>query len=261
MAIKRVVNTDFWTDEKVEGFTPEEKYFMLFLLTNPYVKLLGIYRITKKQMSFLTGYDTETITKLINRFEKDYNLIRYIDNEIAIKNFLKHSIVKGGKPVQDCLESNMKDVKNKELINWVFKYINKDELNETISDLINIYINNNTNNINDYVYDYGYDSIVDVSYNDTTTIRNNTPTKPVKHKYGTYSNVMLTDKEYETLKQEIPNYQDYIEKVSEYVASTGKSYKNFLATIRNWYRRDNEKQPDEIIDTKEERYPKWWLKE
>ena len=29
MGIKRIVDTDFWTDEKVETFTPEEKYFIV----------------------------------------------------------------------------------------------------------------------------------------------------------------------------------------------------------------------------------------
>ena len=62
-----------------------------------------------------------------------------------------------------------------------------------------------------------------------------------KHKYGEYKNVLLSDEELEKLKQEIPNYQEYIEKVSEYCASTGKSYKNYLATIRNWHRKDNSK--------------------
>ena len=43
------------------------------------------------------------------------------------------------------------------------------------------------------------------------------------------------------LKNEITNYEDYIEKLSSYMASTGKSYKNHLATIRNWARKDKEK--------------------
>lgn len=71
--------------------------------------------------------------------------------------------------------------------------------------------------------------------------------KRTRHKYGEYNNVVLSDEDIEKLKAEIPNYEQYIEKVSEYVASTGKSYKNYLATIRNWYRRDNEKHQDVAI--------------
>ena len=120
MGIKRVVDTDFWTDEKVEVFEPEEKLFWVYLLTNPYTKQLGIYHITKKQMSFQLGYDVEQIERLLDKFEKEYGLIKYVDSEIAIFNFLKHSILKGGKPVEDCLKADIKKVKHKELIDMVF---------------------------------------------------------------------------------------------------------------------------------------------
>lgn len=61
----------------------------------------------------------------------------------------------------------------------------------------------------------------------------------IKHKHGQYANVLLSDDEMEKLKTEFPNdYEQRIERVSEYCASTGKSYKNYLATIRNWARKD-----------------------
>lgn len=66
-------------------------------------------------------------------------------------------------------------------------------------------------------------------------------TKPVKHKYGEYKNVLLSDDELEKLKAEYPDYLDRIERLSSYVASTGKSYKSHYATIRNWARKDAEK--------------------
>ena len=64
-----------------------------------------------------------------------------------------------------------------------------------------------------------------------------------RHKYGTYQNVLLSDADYEKLKSEFPtDYNDWIERVSEYVAMNGKKYKNFLAVIRNWARRDTPKE-------------------
>lgn len=67
------------------------------------------------------------------------------------------------------------------------------------------------------------------------------PTKPTKHKYGEYKNVLLTDEDYEKLMAEFPcDYEERIEKLSCYIASTGKVYKNHLATIRNWAKRDKE---------------------
>lgn len=69
-----------------------------------------------------------------------------------------------------------------------------------------------------------------------------TQVKPGRHKYGEYSNVLLSDAEYEKLMVEIPYSAAMIERLSEYIASTGKKYKNHYATIKAWHRRDSEKQ-------------------
>ena len=61
----------------------------------------------------------------------------------------------------------------------------------------------------------------------------------VRHQYGTYKNVLLSDDEMEKLKTEFPlDWEERIENVSAYCASHGKSYKDYLATIRNWARHD-----------------------
>ena len=65
--------------------------------------------------------------------------------------------------------------------------------------------------------------------------------RPRKHKYGEYKNVLLTDDELEKLKAEYADYLDRIERLSSYIASTGKAYKSHYATIRNWARADTEK--------------------
>lgn len=63
--------------------------------------------------------------------------------------------------------------------------------------------------------------------------------KPQRHKHGQYKNVLLSDDEVKKLKTEFPlDWQDRIERVSEYVASTGKHYSNFLAVIRAWAKKD-----------------------
>ena len=66
--------------------------------------------------------------------------------------------------------------------------------------------------------------------------------KAIRHKYGEYQNVLLTDEDYEKLQAEFPTeYEALIERLSAYMASTGRAYKNHLATMRNWARRDLEK--------------------
>ena len=154
MGVKRIVDVEFWNDDKVvELFSPEDKLFMLYLMTNPHTTQLGIYSINKKTMAFELGYSLETISVLLDRFENKYNMIKFSNstNEIAIINYLKYSIIKGGKPVEDCLDKEIKQVKNKELLNLVFTNLKRcDTLNTTIYTILNKYnkyilINDNDN--------------------------------------------------------------------------------------------------------------------
>jgi hypothetical protein len=66
------------------------------------------------------------------------------------------------------------------------------------------------------------------------------PKKEARHKYGAYNNVLLSDTDLEKLKTEFKDYEERIERLSEYIASTGKSYKNHLATIRSWAKKDKQ---------------------
>lgn len=85
-------------------------------------------------------------------------------------------------------------------------------------------------------------------------IREKKRTKPqvVRHKYGEYSNVLLTDEELMKLKEKIPNWQDFIERLSSYIASTGKRYKSHYVTMLNWYRRDGQRQQAQQSQQKQE---------
>lgn len=59
---------------------------------------------------------------------------------------------------------------------------------------------------------------------------------------GRYQNVFLSDTEITELQAELPDlWQQYVEKLSEYMASTGKTYKNHAATIRRWSAEDRRK--------------------
>lgn len=70
------------------------------------------------------------------------------------------------------------------------------------------------------------------------------PPKATRHKYGMYGNVLLSDVDYKRLQEEFPHdYSDRIERLSEYIASTGKKYKSHLATIRSWARKDSSQKP------------------
>ena len=60
--------------------------------------------------------------------------------------------------------------------------------------------------------------------------------------YGRYQNVFLTDEELADLQASFPTvWGQYIEKLSEYMASTGKRYRSHAATIRRWASEDARK--------------------
>ena len=247
MGVKRIVDTAFWTDSKVDDFSPEDKYFMLYLLTNPFTRQLGIYEISVKQAAFQMGYSIDAFNVLLDRFENKYHIILYSKEtgEIAIKNFLRHSIMKGGKPVEDCIKQDMEKVKNKDLIRFVFSGLyGREGLNVTVKKIVDEYMENE--NDNDIYNDNDNDSTVAVS----STNRE----KPVKHKYGEYKNVLLTDEEVEKLHAEFPDLNNRIERLSSYVASTGKRYKSHYATIRNWARKDAEKPANKTAQQLDEFY-------
>ena len=79
--------------------------------------------------------------------------------------------------------------------------------------------------------------------NNENVVNNSDNKKPTRHKYGTYKNDFLTDEDMEKLKTEFPDdWQNRIERLSEYIASSGKTYKNHLATIRVWAKKDKERE-------------------
>ncbi|MEH7253203.1 DnaD domain protein, partial [Neobacillus niacini] len=108
----------------------EDKYFYLYLLTNRCTTQTGIYKITNKRMAYDLGYSIESVSSLIKRFISTYKLIRYNPEtrELAIKNWGKYNLDKGGKPMMDCIISELKGVEDLSLIQYVSESIQKQEI-------------------------------------------------------------------------------------------------------------------------------------
>ena len=118
MAKYRYIYTNFWEDPKVsENFTPEDKLFFLYLLTNSHTTQIGIYKTTPKFMAFELGYSIESINSLLSRFEEHHKLIRYNreTHELALKEWGKINLNKGGTPIECCIKSEFSKVEDKSL--------------------------------------------------------------------------------------------------------------------------------------------------
>ena len=121
MAIYRQIQTNFWQDGFVGELTPEEKYFYFYLLTNPRTTQCGISEINIRIMEAETGYNRETIEKLIKRFE-EYGKIIYCreTREIIILNWVKYNFI-NSKNTICCINKELKLVKNKSFIDLLYK--------------------------------------------------------------------------------------------------------------------------------------------
>ena len=76
--------------------------------------------------------------------------------------------------------------------------------------------------------------IKDKEYRDKS-LENREGELPAHTVYGRYQNVFLSAGELSELKADFSAvWQEYIERLSEYMASTGKTYKSHAATIRRW---------------------------
>jgi hypothetical protein len=121
MAKYRNVSVKFWSDDFVtENLTPESRYFFLYLLTNEHTAQCGIYEITRRQMAFETGYNAETVERLLQFFEAQGKIKWSKEtNEIAIKNFIRYN-PQGSPKVKSYVTKEMAAIKNQSLVDFIY---------------------------------------------------------------------------------------------------------------------------------------------
>lgn len=163
MAVYRSVHLSFWTDNKVEDdFTPEDKYFYIYLLTNPQTNICGCYEISYSQMTRNTGYNKDTIIRLLERFENVHKIIKFDKNtkEILILNWYKYNWSKSEKTLTG-VENVAKHIKSEvfkkyvlDVVNCVrndtpiMGYVYPIQASVSDTDINNIYINNKRDIVN-----------------------------------------------------------------------------------------------------------------
>ena len=121
MAVYRHIHIDYWQDGFVLDLTPEEKYFYIYLMTNSKTSQCGIYELPKRIIETETGYNRETVDKLLNRFI-DYKKIVYCEEtrEIFLMNWIKHNKIVSPK-VKKCVYEELKKIKSMDMVNLFFK--------------------------------------------------------------------------------------------------------------------------------------------
>lgn len=114
MAKYRSVQTSFWNDAKIiDDFTPEDRYFYLYLLTNQKSNQIGCYELPIKQICRDTGYNEETVRKLLDRFQNVLKVTNYDfkTKEILLKNWYKYNWLNSD-TTRVCIENEFSLIKS-----------------------------------------------------------------------------------------------------------------------------------------------------
>jgi hypothetical protein len=198
MALFRTINMNFWTDTKIaDDYTPEDKYFMLYALTNNYTNLIGCYEISIKQIANDLGYNKDTVDNLIKRFKTIHKTIDYDyeTKELLIKNWYKYNW--NASPKLDIpLKENLLKIKSNEFYNYLAKIYNSRESVEEEKDTLSI------------GYRYPTDTTITITNTNTNNINNN---------INKYINNNIIEKEFEEIWQEYPRKQGKANALKSYI--------------------------------------------
>ena len=193
MAIYRNIQMSFWTDSKiVDEFTPEDRYFYLYLFTNPHTNLAGCYELSMKQASVELGYDIYAVKNLLHRFDEVHGVIKYAERtkEVLILNWHKYNWTASEKFRKPLLE----------------------EINSIKTDAFKTYLINMFNNNNRVSIPYTYPIDTTVAVTDTVS---DTDTVAVTDTVD--MNDLLSPEEIHSLYRKYENAHELIEQVQEEV--------------------------------------------
>lgn len=222
------ITTDIFDDEKIllieslpDSYAIITVWFKLLCLAGKQNNS-GVFMMsnkiayTDKMLATIFRMKESTVTMALNVFS-DFGMIEIVDGVITIPNWGKHQSLDQLENRKQFMKNYMKEYRQKQ------KALSTGKPNSKP---------NSKPNVNSAEEDIEEEREEEKEYIDKP--------KTVRHKYGYYNNVLFTDADLEKLKTEFPDWEQRIERLSEYIASTGKSYKNHLATIRAWARKDNQ---------------------
>jgi hypothetical protein len=165
MGIYRTISVTFWTDPKVVDFSAEDRYMMLYLLTNPHANITGCFEINFRQMAFEMGHSTESVVCIIERLAEKHKIIQYCQqtSEILILNWYKYNWSGGSPNVLKAVKSSAESIKCDEFREYVLDKVNnfgnKEESNKEEITVNSNTVNSNSNIIVGIGYEYPIDRV------------------------------------------------------------------------------------------------------
>ena len=239
MAGYRNISVSFWTDSKVDDdFTPEDKYFYLYLMTNPHTSLCGCYEISMKQMERETGYNADTVNRLLQRMEEMHGVIQYSakTKEVLILNWWKYNWSSSAK-VKNAIVSVADHIKHEPFRRYVMHMVSIRygcPMHTTDTDTVS---ESDTDTVSDTVTETEYRE----READTRT-RLSTDIQQSFQQIENHPNIRMTEEEYKTLRnldysKTKKSLEVYLAIMDERIAA-GREYKDHFLTLRKWAMQD-----------------------
>lgn len=233
------ITTNMFDDEKIDFIEslPEADAILVV-----WIKLLTMAgKINSNGFIFLTEQIPYTPEMLAHRFRRPFNTVKLALETLKnlemisfdeagflnITNWEKHQNIEGMDKIREQNRLRKQKQRDKE------KQVLLDDSHVTVT----------PNHAIDIDIELDKDIDKDIYIKDIEQKKEKPKKSPPKLKYGEYENVLLTKDEYQKLENEMPNYLEMIERLSGYVASTGKKYVSHYATIKNWSKKDQNQKP------------------
>ena len=198
----RILYTDFFDDDYILSLSIKEKYTFSFLLWNKNVNLCGIYKISDTIIKVCCGISQSELDTIKTKFIKDGKFY-FLKDWVRIMNYQNYNFFKGEKNI---IASNReRALIPEEVIGYRYSIDRVSQTPDTPSNHKSVISNNKP------------------------VIRNNNIDSITEEDI---QNIVI---EYQVTKAFVLSK---IDDIKNYCQSKGKYYKDYLATLRNWVKKD-----------------------
>lgn len=252
------ITTDVFDDEKIllieslpDAYAIIVVWFKLLCLAgkqnNSGVFMMGKIAYTDKMLATIFRMKESTVTMALQTFEQ-FGMIEIIDGVITIPNWGKHQNLDQLESKKEYMRNYMKEYREKQ------KALTSKDNCKT----------NSKANVRQADKEEDKDKEIEEDNNILSDSNEPEPpkkSKPVKHKYGEYNNVLLTDNEYKNLADSFGAElrDNAIKFLDEYIEDKGYKSKSHNMAIRRWVI-DAVKEKEQKKPGKKEIVPDWMNK-
>ena len=249
------IYTQIWQDEKFTKLDIDSQILFLYLLTSPHSNAIGFYSLPIGYIHADLYWSINKVKKKLTQLiQKNFILYDEKNSIILIKNYFKFNPI-DNQNLFICAIKILNSLPKNSLISYIKPFIeplfnkyqspypspfkaptlappNSEAVPETETET------ETETKTKEYIYPPVY--------------KKNPLNLQNKKKYGEFQNVSLTNIEYSKLidKFSEPITKEFIEQLSQYIASKNKKYYSHYATLLTWMKKSNASNINDYIQKK-----------